>query len=59
MPHLRKSETGQKVYHEKQLGNVMSKLDIDEKISAISSQDEQGMFILGTRTDSDWFCKKY
>ena len=47
MHHLRKLETGQKIYYEKQLGNLMSKLDPDEKISSILSQDEQGMFILG------------
>ena len=47
MHHLRKLEAGQRIYYEKQLQNLMEKFSPDEKSSAILSQDEQGMFILG------------
>lgn len=45
--HLRKLEAGQKVYYEKQLQNLMEKMDPAEKSPARLSPEEQGMFILG------------
>ena len=45
--HLRKLETGQKIYFEKQLGNLMEKISPNEKNSSILTQEEQGIFILG------------
>lgn len=45
--HLRKMEAGQKVYYEKQLQNLMEKIEPAEKSPARLSPEEQGMFILG------------
>lgn len=45
--HLRKLETGQKFYFEKQLTNLMGKISPLEKNSATLTLEEQGMFILG------------
>ena len=45
--HLRKMETGQKIYHEKQLQNLIDKIEPAEKSPARLSPEEQGMFILG------------
>ena len=45
--HLKKLNTGQKIYFEKQLTNLMGKLSPTEKNSAPLNLEEQGIFILG------------
>ena len=45
--HVRKMEKGQKMYYEKQLQNLMEKIEPAEKSPARLSPEEQGMFILG------------
>ena len=45
--HLRKLETTKKIYFEKQLTDLMSKLSPSTKNSSISTLEEQGIFILG------------
>lgn len=45
--HLKKLELGQKIYFEKQLGNLMDKLSPLEQNAATLTLEEQGMFILG------------
>ena len=45
--HLRKLETARKIYFEKQLTDLMSKLSPSTKNSSILTLEEQGIFILG------------
>ncbi len=45
--HLKKLETGQKIYFEKKIGSLMEKLSPNEESSSILTPEEQGMFILG------------
>lgn len=45
--HLRKLETSRKIYFEKQLTDLMSKLSPSTKNSSILTLEEQGIFILG------------
>lgn len=45
--HLRKLETARKIYFEKQLTDLMSKLSPSTKNSPILTLEEQGIFILG------------
>ena len=45
--HLRKLETVRKIYFEKQLTDLMSKLSPSTKNSSILTLEEQGIFILG------------
>lgn len=45
--HLRKLETARKIYFEKQLTELMSKLSPSTKNSSILTLEEQGIFILG------------
>ena len=45
--HLKKLDKGKKIYFDKQLTNLMSKLELTEKKSSLLTLDEQGIFILG------------
>lgn len=45
--HLRKLKTARKIYFEKQLTDLMSKLSPSTKNSSILTLEEQGIFILG------------
>lgn len=45
--HLKKLEKGYKIYFDKQLTNLMSKLELTEKKSSLLTLEEQGIFILG------------
>ena len=45
--HLRKLETARKIYFEKQLTDLMSKLSLSTKNSSTLTLEEQGIFILG------------
>ena len=45
--HLKKLENGRKIYFDKQLTNLMSKLELTEKKFSPLTLEEQGIFILG------------
>lgn len=45
--HLRKLDTGKRIYREKQLTNLMEKLSPSAKNSSTLTLEEQGIFILG------------
>ena len=45
--HLKKLDKGKKIYFDKQLTNLMSKLELTEKKSSLLTLEEQGIFILG------------